>query len=218
MSIADKLTAAAENQQKVYDAGYDAGYEAGAKSEYDKFWDAFQKNGKPQSYYWAFAYRWSDTNYKPKYAIVGAAGSSSNMNNIFYSAGITDTLVDIDVSNCTRINAIFNGATRLNTVRKLIMHEGVYDAVNAFSGCTILQNITVEGVIACDWNMSYSQKLTPESMKSIILHLKDYSGTDGEYTKTVTFTDECWAALEADSAAPDGGTWADYVDGLGWTI
>ena len=34
MSIADKLTTIAENEQKVYDAG--------AKSEHDKFWDSYQ--------------------------------------------------------------------------------------------------------------------------------------------------------------------------------
>ena len=38
MSIAEKLTAIAENVPKVY--------EAGQKSEYDRFWDAYQNNGK----------------------------------------------------------------------------------------------------------------------------------------------------------------------------
>ena len=64
MSIADKLTTIAENEQKVYDAG--------AKSEHDKFWDAFQENGKRVSYSGVFveAIRyWSKESFKPKYNI-----------------------------------------------------------------------------------------------------------------------------------------------------
>ena len=64
MSIADKLTTIAENEQKVYDAG--------AKSEHDKFWDAFQENGKRTHYYNGFiaATRyWSKESFKPKYNI-----------------------------------------------------------------------------------------------------------------------------------------------------
>ena len=64
MSIADKLTTIAENEQKVYDAG--------AKSEHDKFWDAFQENGKRVSYSNVFleAIRyWSKESFKPKYNI-----------------------------------------------------------------------------------------------------------------------------------------------------
>ena len=37
MSIADKLTTIAENEQKVFDAGKQA--------EYDEFWDSFQSKG-----------------------------------------------------------------------------------------------------------------------------------------------------------------------------
>jgi hypothetical protein len=53
-------------------------------------------------------------------------------------------------------------------------------------------------------------------MKNIISCLNNYSGTSNEYTYRVVFTDDCWAALEADSIAPTGTTWADYVNSLGW--
>ena len=50
MSIADKLTTIAENEQRVYDAGKQA--------QYDEFWDDFQKNGTEYMYYgYAFANR-----------------------------------------------------------------------------------------------------------------------------------------------------------------
>lgn len=60
MSMAEKLTTIAENEQKVY--------EAGQKSEYDRFWDEHQKNGKRTIYAGAFA-GWKGENFKPKYKI-----------------------------------------------------------------------------------------------------------------------------------------------------
>lgn len=75
MSIADKLTTIAENEQKVYDAG--------AKSEHDKFWDAFQENGKRTYYGQGFiaAIRyWSKESFKPKYNIA----PKGSINNMFY--------------------------------------------------------------------------------------------------------------------------------------
>ncbi len=65
MSIADKLTTIAENEQKVYDAG--------AKSEHDKFWDAFQDNGKRTRYGSCFqtpTRYWTKESFKPKYNFV----------------------------------------------------------------------------------------------------------------------------------------------------
>lgn len=61
MSIADKLTTIAENEQKVY--------EAGQQAEYDRFWDAFQVNGKRGQYYGTFIAFPTDLFY-PKYDLV----------------------------------------------------------------------------------------------------------------------------------------------------
>lgn len=67
MSIAEKLTQIAENEQKVYDAGV----EAGKKSEWDTFWDSYQLNGTRTIYYNAFTNNWwSKANFKPKYDII----------------------------------------------------------------------------------------------------------------------------------------------------
>jgi hypothetical protein len=183
---------------------------------YDTFWDTLQNKGGARNYYWAFNYgNWNDKNYNPKYPIVGTALSSS-LQNTFYYSGITATKVDIDASNTTSVAGIFYYASSLKTVKKLNLGTKVTGARVAFGGCDSLENITIEGTIQCDWDMSYSPRLTPESMKSVISCLENYAGTSSEYTKTVSFTDECWAALEADSTAPDGGTWEEYVAALGW--
>ena len=64
MSIADKLTTIAENEQKVYDKGV----EDGKKSEYDAFWDEFQKKGTASvDYKYAFGKNWTSNLFKPKY-------------------------------------------------------------------------------------------------------------------------------------------------------
>lgn len=62
MSVAEKLTAIAENVPKVY--------EAGKKAEYDAFWDTFQQNGERKAYQFAFGSCFTPELFKPKYAIV----------------------------------------------------------------------------------------------------------------------------------------------------
>ena len=63
MSIAEKLTTVAENVPKVY--------EAGQKSEYDKFWDAFQDFGNRTNYstYAFYGAGFNAGNFYPKYDI-----------------------------------------------------------------------------------------------------------------------------------------------------
>ena len=111
MTIAEKLTQIAENEQKVYDAGYAKGkaeggssYEQGVadgkQAEYDAFWDKFQNYGNRRNYYYAFAWQqvanegWASDAYNPKYPIIAdatEAGSPTAAQSIFhYSSKITD--------------------------------------------------------------------------------------------------------------------------------
>ena len=56
-------------------------------------------------------------------------------------------------------------------------------------------------------------------MKSIISALKDYSGTDKEFTYTVTFTSACITALDKEgNNSPNGNTWRNYANDKGWNI
>lgn len=131
MSIADKLTTIAENEQKVYqagydkglasgggggyDEGYDVGVEDGKKAEYDTFWDSFQQNGTRTDYndgrgfYGAW---WTDENFKPKYDIVPVG----NCSQLFSYSNITDVKgicekqgITLDLSQVTySSNALYN--------------------------------------------------------------------------------------------------------------
>ena len=87
-----------------------------------------------------------------------------------------------------------------------------------FTNDTRLKEITFDGEIGQSVNFQWCP-LSIISMKNIISHLKNFTDTGNENTKTLTFSDACWAALEADSTAPDGGTWKDYVtETLCWNV
>ena len=166
MSIAEKLTTVAENQQKVFDAG--------KQSEYDRFWDNYQQNGERINYSRAFGGTcWSDETYNPKYPITATEGGAY----LFYGSLITDTKVDIDIgSSSSAATYRFYNAEKLVTIRKLIVKEGA-GYTSCFIGCAALENITIEGVIGKNFDISDSPKLTHESLMSIIDHLKDTKST-----------------------------------------
>lgn len=210
MSIAEKLTTIAENQQKVY--------EAGQKSEYDRFWDTFQNYGGEANYYNAFTYnKFTDENFNPKYDLISVAGVSPFQLSFYNAKNITDTKVAM-ISNTTNFSSTFGNCENLITIRRIVLNCDIEKATAMFTNCKALKNITIEGdgKIACDISIVQSP-LTVNSMKSIISHLKNFKGTENELKYTVTFSSQCWTALEADSASPDGGTWREYVvSTLGW--
>ena len=109
MSIAEKLTTIAENQQRVFDAGrnigggggdydsgynegysngydsgfnegHDIGYSEGENAEHDRFWDNYQDNGNRVNYQFAFAGGWGADNFMPKYDII-----PTSLNTTFHS-------------------------------------------------------------------------------------------------------------------------------------
>ena len=136
MSIAEKLTTIAENEQKVFDAG--------KQSEYDRFWDDFQNKGGTMScaYIFSGGKNWSIDTYKPKYRFYPTYTAA----NMFQGATwLTDTLVPIDFTHSTFNNAsmLFYGCTNLVTVNKIISKKEI-NWTSAFVNCNKLENITFE--------------------------------------------------------------------------
>ena len=186
---------------------------------------------------------WNDETFKPKYDIKPTRSSS-----VFYGAGFTDfkAILDkqgvvFDTSNSTHMDNMFGEAYRIThipeisavnatnlgacfgycealvTIDKLIISAvQTTTFTNTFRRCISLRDILFEGLIQSSIDFQYSP-LSVESMKSIIGCLADYS-TQNTGTYTVTFKEDCWSALEADSTAPDGGAWKDYVRNLGWLV
>ena len=127
MSIANKLTTIATNNQKVYDAGKEVGVEAGKeigieagrKAEYDAFWDNYQANGARTDYAHAFRNGWTANTFKPKYNLTVKTG-----NGMFSGTTIAGDLREIlkecnvilDTSQATSLNSMFynnNGITAI---------------------------------------------------------------------------------------------------------
>ena len=216
---------------------FTAGYDRGVEYEHGRFWDAFQQNGNRYNYTRAFATEcWTDEIFKPKYDIRITAGygtqtfqgsglvnlkgkleesgvvlntsGCTNFLQFTQSAQITH-LPTIDLTTASSTGYAFSGA-RTQYIEKLIVSENTAFQSTTFSYEGNLTDITVEGTIGTSINFQWSP-LTVESMKSVISALKNFTGTGSEYSCTVNFSKACWAALEADSTAPDGGTWENYV-------
>ena len=213
MSIADKTATIsannitiAENEQKVYDAG--------AKREYNRFWDAYQNNGKPMS--WgqpqAFSYAcWNDTTFFPKYDIYPSSGDCrswfyqnkvTNLRdridgrglhvnltrcttlNMWFRETATTELPDMDTSKVTNFMELAYNATSLHTIPRLNLTSAT-SVSNIFTGTTALKNITFEGTIPINISFASCTLLTHESLMSIITALKDYSASTTVHTCTI---------------------------------
>ena len=215
---------------------YDRGYNDGENAEYGRFWDAYQGNGARGKYEAAFSGQyWNDEIFNPKYDLVVTKANSmfseslitghekirsadfsqcTNFSLAFHASAIEEFGV-IDFASCGSLSQTFQNA-KVKKIAKIKVYEGNTFSSTVFSGAASLTDVTFEGILANSISLQWSP-LTVESMKSIILALKDYNGTDSEYTYTLTFSDECWEALLNDgTTAPNGKDWGDYVDDLCW--
>lgn len=203
MTISEKLTQVAENQQKIYDAG--------KQSEYDAFWDEFQsaKNGISAKYSGSYMFAnagWNDNTFKPKYSMMYL----NNAGSMFQTCGVTDLSAALErqgvvfnFSGCanftaafayaklTRVpiintlgttaespfNSMFNTSDKLHTIDKLILKsDGSQRFSSTFGNCTALENIVIEGAIGQNGlNLQWSTLLSHDSLMSIINALQDKS-------------------------------------------
>ena len=124
MSLAEKLTAIAENEKKVHEAGK----AEGVKSEYDRFWDGFQDYGNRNDFAHSFGgSAWAaDGLLPPKYPITlrksyascqGMFGRFNRPASIDYSKPLYDLSAvcdKIDFSKVTEANDTFKDARARN--------------------------------------------------------------------------------------------------------
>lgn len=204
MSIAEKLTMIAENEQRVFDAG--------KKAEQRAFWEQFQKRTQWQ-YAFAYSNAWTDENYNPIYPIRIPSANT----NMYYQADITNTKVPLDASDRT-LNYTFRDSD-IVTIPELIVNEST-DLNQAFTGASKLRNITITGTLANDVTMN-ACPLTVESMKSIIKALKDISETaSGAYT--LTLSDARKTMLEEDTETVEyegvSYTYFGLITRKGWNL
>lgn len=119
------------------------------------------------------------------------------------------TVPTIDLRTRVAQSAMFNNATLLKVIEKLILRE---DGNNTFTtnmfNCKALEEVRFEGVFGNDISFQYCPLLSKESLLSILAALKDYSGTTT--TKTLT--------LHADSKAKLNDEEKAIATRKGWTL
>lgn len=235
MSIAEKLTSIAENEQKVFDAG--------KTKEWSDFWDVYQDYGKRGDFYVAFyGSTWNNTTFKPKYPL-----KPTSLNNTFSNATISGDMTEIceiDTSKCHTIANAFSymrnitrlgvidmrkvttgtafstNDTRLETIDKIIFENDGRWRVSSFDKCSALVNVTFVGKMG-GGDINYAQSpLSVASCKSVINALYDYTGNAKANTYSFKLSEACWQALNEAETPPDGyADWQDYVTtGLKWLI
>lgn len=239
MSIAEKLTTIAENEQKVFDSGKQA--------EYDKFWDKYQENGNRTNYEYAFTGAgWNDETFKPKYDIVPTANT-----NMFTVCGVTDMIkalenasVKLDLSKAVSTSYLLQSSliTRFPTidtssrkaidyflmsnqnleyVEKVILKSDGSQTFNnySFTNNPKLKEIRFEGVIGQNgFTIKDSPLLSKASIESIINALSTVtSGLTVTLSKTAVNN-----AFETSVGASDGSTSQEWLDLIAtksnWTI
>lgn len=239
MSIAEKLTTIAENEQKVF--------KAGKQAVYKEMFDAYQKNGTRTNYAYAFQ-RWEEPMFYPTHDIKPEGSNSyifnyfgenidevlnlkerltecgvvldtskaTSLANMFYYARISH-IPTIDITGLTG-DAVGVFASRwLESIEKIIIKaDGTSTFRSLFTNSEKLKDLRIEGVIGVTFGLT-SSPINAESAISIINALKNYSGTENEFVYTVSFSSTTKGYLEAlGETAPNGMTWLMYAQSKGW--
>lgn len=205
MSIAEKLTAIAENEQKVFDAG--------KKDYYDVIWDCIQNGGNivlEMTGLFCGSF-WNDDTFRPKYDIVlptssqylfkgcritdlkgllekcGKTFNSSNATNFYqmFSGSTITRIPTVDARKASVLSYTFNNCAALKSVDKLIVSASTtYEGV--FHNCSELEDIIFDGTIGQNFMMYNCDKLTHDSLMSILNALE--AKTEGTWTVTLGTT------------------------------
>ncbi len=259
IAVAIREKTGSENTYNVSEmaSGVNEVYDKGSTDGWDEFLNIFTDDGTKVNYQYAFCqtdFGNCTMNIKPKnigymfYSYRGekipkgidcseanvTGGSSVNSPAFIcaYSAVLKEFL-DMNIPFAWYWHSAFRDCGNLEKIE--IMRVSETTTANAyaytFSGCKKLKDITFEGVICVDISFS-SSPLTVESMKSIITHLKNYSGTESEYAYTLTLKASCVTELETAEitdedknlleekgiVVSDDTTWVTVIDNLKWNL
>ena len=189
---------------------------------------------------------WTDKTFKPKYdfKLTSANRAFLGLSVTDFVKCLVDMGIEFDTSQCTNTNSIFskNSTWRLPTldlsvstsisglvancyklekIEKIIWGEKISpnSTTNAFSGCPFLAEFESEGTLAVSVSFA-SCPLTVETIKGLILCLKNYAGTSNAGAYTLTLNDECKTAMTNLGAIPEfnNKTYDEYLADIGWRL
>ena len=224
-------------KKSEYDAFWDAYQNNGKRTDY--------------RYGFAYT-GWKKENFKPKYDIKpkgangaymfssGAEASKFDLAKALEEQGVVLDLSELTSSTnefyMTRFTKLpvlnFSGCASMantfdyfiGTEIKLILSEsGETTFSSVFRRCSSLTTFAIEsGVIGRSISFSDCTKLNATSIKNIVEHLKDYAGTDKEFSYTLTIPSGAFASLEAEGTTAEYNgvacTWAEYIDNKKWNL
>ena len=201
MSIAEKLTAIAENEQKVFDAG--------KKAEHIGFWRTVQENGSRENYPQCFSTAFNERNFYPAFdfnvkngmymfrsfsfngdldqrlkdcGVVLNTENITNANGMFHSPYAITKLPHLVLTLPSILSLTFYDMNALKSLEVTFGKETGYSGT--FGGCKALENLLVHGTIGQNgFNVSESTKLTHDSLMSILNCLE--AKTEGTWTVTL---------------------------------
>jgi hypothetical protein len=174
----------------------------GRQTEYDMFWDGFQRKGR-RTYYgdntFSNVYEeiWTAENCKPKYNInINGFLGLGNCGLFEKNANIVNIEVEITTRNGDYPNIykrLFYGCSKLETVKSVeVKNSNIWGSAKfqeTFNGCTSLKEIKFIGEIMEDINFQWSPNLTDKTLARLVLNLKDLNETGYENARTITFAD-----------------------------
>ena len=249
MTLAENLVTVTENQLLVKKAGYDKGFAEGSTP--DISWDDFSNGGKRTSYDKAFL-NWDSEEIAPPYKITPIGKCTELFHGCTALKRIEPSSFDLSQADyfpntaesatygtfwlCRELEVIpdiglqpgyyantYAACMKAHTIEMLRVNEDCKFSVTAFVGCLELQNIEeIEGTIGQDFFILGCPKLSPETLKRIIKHLKDLYGTGDEYKRTLYVYKTAWDALEAEGFNDEDKAWYEnwlgepLPDGYNW--
>lgn len=126
----------------------------------------------------------------------------------------------VDLSSATNTTQTFAGNSykTLKKINKLIFSEDTVIASDMFVNASELEEVICAGVIASSISFQWSKNLTAKSARSVLLALKDFSGTSKAQTVKVTIPAVAWESLNSTYETPNGeADWQQYAEEKGWT-
>lgn len=232
------LDAMAEGVNEVYDKGYDKGLV--------DLWDAMTFKGKrirgerffnradfteieelpypftPTESCSRMFYDYDGRKFpRPQYVDLSKLPTNTDIGNLAAycnGGGECTTFPDYGMPAMKNYNSTFVSSPGFETIEVIRSAEDS-NFEGTFGSCYNLKNITFEGVIGKSISFSYSP-LTVESMKNIILHLKNYADTANAGVYTLTLKDTCKTAMANLGAIPEfnNKTYDAYITDIGWNL
>lgn len=220
-----------------------AKYYCSPTAEYDRFWDNYQEFGNRKNYKYGFTYSgWTQSNFKPKYdmypthannflastlvedlrAIVDECGitidfANTVTNATFLSAQKLKRITPFNVINAPNLYNTFSYCVELETIEAIENINAKQTFSQTFHLCSKLRHITlINCEIGNSINLQWSSLLEVESAKSFIRCLVNLIETN-PFTQTIYFHADVWNKLaEEGNTSPNGNTWEDYLQDIGW--